>query len=301
MKLGKLTGYSVKLLKGNRMSALLVCLMFTGTELFFRLAEAALYSIILYVSGMEPAGLFTGASPVQQLVVLICTALRYLTTAPLIYACAYWFLQLCSEEKKRKRVSLSKVILNIKIYKRSLAALLFSKAVGFLFIIPSVFFGSFAYSIISAGIENTENFHLLMAVHAFVMMIVSLGLWFWAKLAMLAVPYLMIRFPQRSAFCCIRNSFSFMKGRRATVLKIIVLYVPQMLLIVTIPVVLPKLFSAVSLCISIGLKEDEYLERNKINSGVGQAGYTAKFSAWAKRRLPPSADKAQTAGYGDHS
>lgn len=292
MKLKKLTDYSAKLLKGCSMSALLVCLMPVGTELFFRLAEAALYSILLYFCEMTPAGLFTGDSLVQQLATLICTVLRYLTTAPLIYATAYWFLQLCGEDKKKRKISLSRIILSPRIYRRSLAALLCSKAVGFLFLIPAAFFGVTAYDLVFGSLGQMENIRLLMAVHAVVMTLISMGLWIWARLAVLATPFLLIQFPDRSVFRIVRDSFRFMKGRRSTILKILAMYVPPMLLLVTVPFLLPKLFSAISLCISIALKEDEYLEGNKANSEFGQACRSSKLSVRSKRRFTPSADKA---------
>lgn len=301
MKLRELTAYSDKLLKGKRMRALLVCLMLSGTELFFRLAEAAVYSVILYFSGMKPVGLFTGENLVQQAIALICTVLRCLTTAPLIYAAAYWFTELCSESHKRRKSSVTRIILNRKIYGRSLAALVFSKAAGFVFLIPAALFGKTAYALVSAGIADSEELHLFMSVHAAVLTILSLGLWLWAKLAMLAVPFLMIRFPGRSVFRAFRDSFSFMKDRRSTLLKIFMRYIPPMALIVTIPFLLPKLFAAVSLFISISLREDEYLEGNKIHSDVGKTGHTAKLPAWRKRRFTAAADKAQAAGYGDHA
>lgn len=301
MKLRELTAYSDKLLKGKRMRALLVCLMLWGTELFFRLAEAAVYSVILYFSGMKPAGLFTGESALQQTIALICTVLRCLTTAPLIYAAAYWFTELCGESRKRRKTSLTRVILNRKIYGRSLAALVFSKAAGFIFLIPAALFGKTAYALISAGIDGSAEIHLFMSVHAAVLTILSLGLWLGAKLALLSVPFLMIRFPERNVLRLLRDSFSFMKGRRGTLLKIFARYIPPMALIITIPFLLPKLFAAVALFISISLREDEYLEGNKIHSEVGKARHASKLPAWRKRRFTAAADKAQAAGYGDNA
>lgn len=300
MKLRQLAEYSGNLLKNNRMKALLVCLMFLGTELFFRLAEAALLSVILYVGETTPIGLFTGESPVRQAVTLVCMVLRYLTTAPLSYACAYWFTELCSDRKKRRSISVSGVLLSGKIYGRSLAALLLTKLAGMIFLLPAMFFGSTVFSLVSDGIENSDDFRLFMSVHAAVMTLVSVGLWIWAKLAMTAVPYLLVHFPKQSVFSIVRNSFSFMKHRRATLLKIFLRYAAPMLLIVTIPFLLPKLFVSTALFISISIKEDEYLERNKTDCNLGQAAHAPELPARTKRRFTPPADKAQTAGYGDN-
>lgn len=301
MKLMQLTSYSDKLLKGRRMKALLVCLMFLGTELFFRLAEATLYSLMLYFGELKPAGLFTGESPIQQAAALICTFLRYAAAAPLGFAAAYWFSELCSENRKKRRISLSHVLLNPRIYGRSLHMLLLSKALSAAFLAPAAFFGSTAYSFIKNGMDSSDSMHLLLAVHAAVMTVVSLILWIWSRLTMLAVPYLMIRFPEKSVFRLICGSFRFMKGRRATLLKIFLLYIPPMLFLVPIPYLLPKLFSAVSLFMSISLKEDEYLEGNTIHGDNRQTSYAPKLPAWTKRRFTPASDKAQAAGYGDNA
>lgn len=301
MKLGKLTAYSDKLLKGKRMTALLVCLMPAAASLFFRLAEAAIYSVMLYFSGMEPAVLFTGEILPQQAAALICTVLRCLTTAPLIYASVLWFSELCCEAPERRRTPLMRVILSRKIYGRSLSALIITKAAAFAFLVPAGLFGKTAYELISAGIYGSGEFHLLMTVHAAVMTLLSLGLWIWAKLALFAVPFLLIRFPERSVLRIVRDSFRFMKGRRGTLLKLFALYVPPMLTAAAIPFLLPGLSAAVSLFISISLREDEYLEGNKIHGDVGKARNAPKLSARTKRRFTPSADKAQAAGYGNNT
>lgn len=301
MKLCKLIRYSDKLLIGVRMRALLVSLMFVGTEFVFRLAEAALYSIILYFEDMKPIGLFTGDSSIQKVSAAVCMILRYLATAPLIYACVYWFAELCSDNSEHSTTQLSNIILNKKLYGRSLTALIFSKVIGFAFLIPTAFFGATAISLVQSSVGNSADARLFMAMHASVMTLASVVLWIWAKIAMITLPFLLIKFPKRSVFSCIRDSFSFVRGRRSIIVKLFLLYVPLMLPVVTIPWILPKLFSSVALCISIGLKEDEYRERNKNDSNLGKAHHTSRFSSWSKRRLTPSADKAQAAGYGDNS
>ncbi|MCD7890792.1 MAG: DUF975 family protein [Ruminococcus sp.] len=299
MKLKQLTAYSDKLLKGKRMKALLVCLSYLGAALFFRLTEGALYSIMLYFNAVSPAGLFTGESLPQQVISLLLTLMCCLTTAPLAYAAVYWYYQLCSEN--RDEPQLSSVILNPHIYGRSLFALLMSKLMGAIFLAPAAVFGVTAFRLIKSGMENSAELHLFMAVHAAVMTILSLALWIRTKLAMAAVPYLLIRFPERSVFRVIRSSFGFMKGRRFELIKIFIGCSAPMLLIVTIPFLLPKLFAAVSLFISISFKEDEYLDRNKTYCRLEQANSSAKLPAWTKRRFTPPSDTAQTAGYGDNT
>lgn len=300
MKLKQITAFSDRLIKGRRSAALLVCLMPLGTELFFRLGEAALYSTMLYFSGMAPARLFSGDSLIQQLAAAVCTLMRYLAAAPMIYGAAYWYLKICSDESRKRRIHLSRIILNSRNYRRSLSALLLSKSTGFLFLIPSAFFGASAVRLISDSLNNTRGLQLLMAVHASVTAFIALGIWIWAKTALLTLPFLLVRFPERSVFRLLLDSFCFMKGRRSTALKIFVCYIPPMLLIVTIPFLLPKLFAAFSLFISISLREDEYLEENRFYSRYRKANRASKLSAWAKRRFTAASDKAEAAGIGDN-
>lgn len=284
MRLKQISEYSDKLLKGKHTKSLLVCLMYLGTWLFFKLAEATVFSIILYIGASSPVGLFTGENPIQVAVTLLCTLLRYITTAPLAVAAAYWFIELCSESKKIRRISLSRILLDPNIWGKSLAATLLSKLIGAVFLIPALFFGRAAFSFFIGS-------SLFMAVHAAVMTLLSAALWIWAKTAMITVPYLMVKDPESGVIKLLRQSFKLMKGRRIIIIRIIIRY--------AVTLRLPKLFTTSALFISISLKEDEYLERNKLQSDVGQAPRSSKLP-WSKRRITPASDKAQTAGYGDN-
>lgn len=295
MKIRKLTRYSDDLLKGRLMKAFLVSLMPVSAELIFRLAEAAAYSLLLYFSNISPLGLFTGESALQQLAAALCTVWRWLTSAPLIYASAYWFSGLSGDCRKR---NLSELILDRKIYCRSLAALLWTKLAAFIMLVPVFLFGAAAYWLAS---EGGGSISVLMAVHASVMTIISAFLWLRAKLTMLAVPFILVYFPEKSAFEAVRSSFRLMRGRRGTLLKLLAVYLPPMLTIIAVPFLLPKLFSAAAVLIDISVKEDEYLERNKADSRVGQAAHSPELPAGKKRRFTAASDKAQAAGYGHNA
>lgn len=293
MKLRQLTQFSDKLLKGKRTLAFLIALMPVGAELLFRLTETAVCSVILYYTGMKPLGLFTGENLVQQLTSLACTALRLMTLAPLSYATALWFSRLCDGDTGRKSLRLTRVILSPKIYGRSFTALLISKAVSFVFLIPATLFGGITFTLISESLSGSGELRLMITVHATVMTLFSLFLWLRAKLTLIAVPFLLVRFPQRGALRVTRDAFRFMQGRRITLIKILLRYVPMMLPIVTIPVLLPKLFTAAALYIGICLREDEYLEKNRIYRDLGKANDASKLPFGTKRRFPKAADKAQ--------
>ncbi len=302
MKLSQITEYSGRLLKGNRAKSTLICLMPLGVSLFFRLAEATLFCVMLYFDVLTPVGLFTAESPVHLLSAIVSTVLRWLATAPLYYAAAYWHIELCSDEKKhRRKIPTSRIILNRKIYGRSLGGLLLSKAVGLIFIIPTVFFGKTALMLISESSANpTDSLQLFLAVHASVLTLLSVGLWIWSKLALVTVPYLLVKLPDRSAARVVYDSFAFMSKRRGTLIKIAARYLLPMIFPLTIPFMLAGAFTSTSLFVSISLKEDEYFERNQIYCRNGQARNSSKLSAWTKRCFAPSADEAKAAGYGDN-
>lgn len=294
MKVRRLIRYSDNLLKGRLMKAFLVSLMPLSAELLFRLAEAAAYSLLLYFGDMTPLGLFTGESAVQQLAALVFTLWRWLTVAPLMYAAAYWFSGL-SEGGERK--SLTDIILSRSLCKKSLAALIWTKLAGVLLLVPVFLFGGAAYLLAS---EGAGSLSVLMTVHAFVMTVISLFLWLRAKLVMLAVPFVMVHFSEKSAFGAVRHSFRLMKGRTGTLLKLLGVYLPPMLTVIAVPFLLPRLYSAAALMIDIYIKEDEYFERDKADGKVGQASRASKLSAWKKRRITAASDKAEAAGYGNN-
>lgn len=295
MKIRKLTRYSDNLLKGRLMKAFLVSLMPVSAEIVFRLAEAAAYSLLLYFGNISPLGLFTGESILQQLTAVLCTVWRWLTAAPLVYASAYWFSGLSGDCRKR---NLSELILDRKIYRRSLAALLWTKLTAFIMMIPVFLFGAAAYWLAS---EGEGSICVLMAVHASVMTVISVFLWFRTKLIMLAVPFIMVHFPERSAFEAVRSSFRIVRGRIGTILKLLAVYLLPMLTIIAAPFLLPRLFSAFAVLIDISVKEDEYLERNKADGRVGQAAHSPELPVGKKRRFTAAPDKAQAAGYGHNT
>ena len=181
MKLGNITDYSAKLLKGSRMNTMLIVLAVLFAELFFRVAESALYSLMLYFGTIKPAELFTDKTLLQYLISAVFTTLRYITAAPLIFTAACRFTGICTGNAKLKRTPLSSILLSRRLYLRSLASLLCSKLAGVIFMLPSAFFGCTAFSLIADAASDNSPTSLFMAVHASVMTLLSVGLWIWAK------------------------------------------------------------------------------------------------------------------------
>ena len=57
MKIRELTAFSKKLLKNKKASTMMICLLPLAAELFFRFAEAAVFSLLLYFGEMPPIAL----------------------------------------------------------------------------------------------------------------------------------------------------------------------------------------------------------------------------------------------------
>ena len=62
MKIRELIRYSGRLLEGRRARTMMICLLPAAAELFFRFAEAAVFSLLLYFGGSMPIELFSGSS-----------------------------------------------------------------------------------------------------------------------------------------------------------------------------------------------------------------------------------------------
>lgn len=292
MKLRKIIGYSDKLLRGQRMRLTLLCAALAGAELLFRLSEASVYGIMLYFGKLQPAELFSDRSPIKLISAAGFTIMRYAVTAPLIYAAAYRTTGICTDNRKMRDAPLSGIILSRQRFRRSIGSLLISKAVGAVLCIPAIFFGTAAVRIISDGTDSPAA--LFMAVHGAAMTVFSAGLWVWAKLALMCVPYIMVRNTEISSFTAARDAFRLVKGRRGSLLKIILFYAPQGIFIFTAPLAMTGIFSAAALCTDIFIKEDEYLERNDNDCRFKRPRHAPVISAWTEGIFKKASDPTET-------
>ena len=286
MKLWELIKYSKTLLKHNRISTILVCLMPCMPEIFFRSLEATVYSLLVYIGEMNPISLFSGENPLQVTIAIFIMILRWFTTAPLVYVSAYRLCEICYENR-HNFTPLSEVLINGRNFRRSLALSLWAKFIGILALIPAGICGLTAYYFIM----NTDN--LFMVVQAFVLMAVSLYFWLNVRLTLFAVPFLMAHFPQKSVFKLVWYSFRFMRGRRGGMIKLFMSYTFPLITLITAPYFLPELMTAFSLSISIYVREDDYSERIKINCKFNKSGDSAKIPYSRKRRFTAFAHKTK--------
>lgn len=289
MKVRELIRYSDRLLKGRRSRTMMICILPLGAELFFRCGEAAVYSLLLYFGSIPPIRLFGGDEPLQLAVTIVSTVLRCVTVAPLTYAAAYRLCGMTGEGQCRQCGSFSRILLRKCTLKRSISAALWTKAISLLALAPAVFFGVSAYGMIHEKMYADEVF---IAANLIFLGAVSVFMWLSLKLSFSAVPYLLVRFPKLTAFRAMVFSVSFMRGRKSVFLRLLAVYLPQMLTIAGLPFGLTKLMTAYSISIDIFIKEDEYLEADRAESGRRKARNTGKIPHRTKRRVKAAADKA---------
>ena len=288
MKVRELIRYSKRLLDGRRAKTMMICLLPLGAEMFFRFAEAAIYCLLLYFCGIEPISLFGGGSIVQLAATVVCSLMRWVTAAPLMYCTAYRLYGMTSDVPQKRHEALSRVLFRKCTFKRSISAALWTKVLGLLALVPAIFCGVTAFDLMRGVLDAKETF---VAVNAVFLGVVSIVLWLSLKLSFSAVPFLLVRFPKMTAFRAVLYSIRFMSGRKSVLLRLLVIYLPQMLTIAGLPLAVTKLMTAYSLSIDIFIKEDEYLETDRTDSGCGNSRNAGKVSPGKKRSFKAAADE----------
>lgn len=288
MNIRELISFSERLLKGKRAVTMTVCLMPLAAELFFRFAEAAIYSLLLYFGQMQPAALFSGGSKIQLAVTLIVTILRITVTAPLTFAAAYRLTELCGSRKPL--TPLSRILMSRKYFRKSLGLSILSKTASLIALAPATFFGITACSLFTTAHNAKE---LFLTCHAFMLTAVSVLLWISLKLSLAAAPFLMAHFPEYSPFRIIILSVRFMRGRKSALAGLTAVYFLPMATVIGLPFAYTQLMTAAALCISIYIKEDEY-EGNKTDRQLRKAPHPAKISYGKAGRIKAASYQTET-------
>lgn len=268
---------------------MIICLLPFLPQIFFRFAEATVYSLILYMGDINPLSLFSGENPLQVTVAVLSSVFRWLTTAPLIYIAAFRLCEICYDSRRKNFTPISEVFLNGRNFRRSLAASLWTEFIGILALIPAGVAGTASYYFIT----NTDN--LFIIVQIIVLTIILLFFWLNVRLTLFTVPFLMAHFPDKSIFRLVFCSFRFMHGRHTDIFRLFAAYMLPVLIVA--PCFLPEMMTAFALSISIYIREDDYSERIKINCGFSKSDSTAKIPR-RKRRFTAFADKTETSGFG---
>ncbi|HEZ7985382.1 MAG TPA: hypothetical protein RWO09_00425 [Ruminococcus sp.] len=288
MRITELIQYSRHLLKGRRARTTMICIMPAAASVFFRTAEACIYSLLLYFGDMKPIELFSGRNRIQLAIAVFFSIMRWTVCAPLIYGTAHRISEI-SGEKSPPYSRFSNILLSRRCYKRSIAAQLWIKLFSLAALVPVVFFGMTAYSLFTSGHSAGE---LFMTAHAIVLTTVSVVMWLMLKFSLAAVPLFLVKFPKMSVFRVVIGSLKFMKGRRAVLLRLIAVYTPLILSVAAIPFILPDILTAYSLSIDIYIKEEEYIEGNNAFGRFGKRTAASELSSRSERRFKTASDKA---------
>lgn len=294
MKICELIPFVRKMLKGRNMAVMGICMLPLIGELFFRFAEAAVYSLLLYFGELPPIALFSGEEPLQLAVALLSFLLRLTLVPPLTYGAAARLMGLCTDSET---APIGEVLISRRNYRRSVTAALITKLLGTAALLPAAFFGWNAYRLLASGHSAGE---LFLTVHAFVLTAVSVGAWLSLRISLSALPLLMAACPEVGVIRLTFRAFRITSGRRTVLLKLAAAYLPMSAAVISLPFVLTRIWAAWALCISISLKEEEYNEGNKAESKYGKTGPAPEFSDEAAGHFPAAADKAQTAGWRYH-
>ncbi|MDD7516995.1 hypothetical protein [Ruminococcus flavefaciens] len=289
MKIRELIRYTKRLLDGKRARTMMICILPIAAELFFRFAEAAAYCLLLYFGGYKPIVLFGGREPVQLVIAAVSTLFRWLTTAPLMYAAAMRLYSITAERNDLRHMAFSRILLRKCTFRRSISAMLWTKVIGLFALVPAIFFGTLAYMLLNGKLYAEEAF---LAANAVFLALVSAVMWIMLKISFSAVPFLLVRFPKKTAFRTVIYSIGFMRGRKNVFMRLMAVYIPQMLTVAGLPYGLTKFMTAFSLGIDIFIREDEYLEADRADSRGGKTRNAGKLPRRQKRRFKASADKA---------
>ncbi|MBR1591508.1 MAG: hypothetical protein IJ666_00640 [Ruminococcus sp.] len=282
MKVRELMRFSRKYLSGRRTAVLMICMLPLGAELIFRLAEAVIYSMLLYYGYMQPMDILTGSVGIQLAAWSLFTLIRWLVCAPLYYAAAVRLSEICRERKNF--TPLSSIILGRRSFRRCAGAVLLTKLIGIIFSLPVIISAVWAYRLI-------ERDRLFLALHALAAAVFSLYIYLCVRMNLSAVPFIMAEYRDKGIFRIVFGSFGLLKKRKRILLKLIFAYGAVMLTVIAVPYILPEFMTAFSLSISIFIREDEYFEGNSILSRDGKAREARKIPH-EKRRFKAAADKA---------
>ena len=280
MSIRELIPFSGRLLKNRKIMTMGICMLPFAAELFLRAAEAMVYVLLLYYGGLSPDELLSGRSAVQMSAALVLLLLRTAVTAPLMYAAAVRLSQICGEQ----RISPIKSVLSSRRnFKRSFAAAVISRILGTLALVPAVLCGITAYRML---VDSDTPEKLFFTVHVFVLTAVMLGMWAAVKISFSALPFYMAAYPERSVIMLTFRTIKAMHGRRTTFLKLAGVFLPEALTVAGLPFAITRFLTAWALCISIHIKEDEYNERIKAESAVGDS-YDAAMLPYGKAGSVP--------------
>ena len=289
MSVRELIRYSNRLLRGRRAVTALICFMPVAAELFFRAVEACFYSILLYFGNIRPLGLFTGTEPLQTAITAGFTLLRWTVVAPLTYVSAHRLCEIAAE-KSPLLTPLTDVLTGRSCVRRSLAAFLWTKLISLAALVPAAFFGAAAYRLFTERSGTASG--LFITLHAVTLTVISVFMWLSLRISLTAVPYLLVRCPEKNTLRATFSALRLMRGRKMVAVRLFLAYIPAMLGVVTVPYAIAGLRTAFALSIDIFIKEEEYREGTETDSRRRPSDNAPELPVRTEGRFKASPDKA---------
>lgn len=253
MKTMELIGYSRRKIKGRRREVLFICTPPIFAEIFFRLAETAVYSLMLYFGGFTPLGLFTGESIEQLVVAVVFTFIRWIITAPLWCATAVRLLEFACD--KDKKSFFSDMLLSGRFIRRSLSSFFLRKIISTVSLVPCIVSAVYTISLLSSSADSQK---LFIASNTGALSVALFIFWISVKISMSSVPFLLAEYPEKSGLKAVFMSFGFMRGRKKMFVGVGLIFLIPFLTLIAVPFLIPETASAYAVGISIFFKEDEY-------------------------------------------
>ncbi|MBQ8961960.1 MAG: hypothetical protein IJ071_12235 [Ruminococcus sp.] len=285
MKTVELLRYSGGVVRRTGLRPWLACLLPIAGGAFFRLAEAALYSLMLYFGILSPRELFTGGSLMQTAVWGAFTVLRWLACGPLVYAAGVRVWQL---SRREETAPLGEVLLRRP--GRSLLAYALCRGASFLGSLPAaaLWFGFFLCLRHGAGERE-----LFLALHCGALGTLAVIWWAALRLKLAAVPLIMAAEPEKGALSCVAGTLRLLKGRGGVLLRTGAVFLLPAVTAIGLPWAAVRFAAAMGVSTDIFRKEDEYAERAEIYRRAGPPGDAERVPARRKGRITAAAGQAQ--------
>ncbi len=224
MRISEYRNVAKTYLKGRYGEAFIV----TALCLFVFITFKAISFVISYLAGNIPF------SPIIEATE---TVICFVVMTPLLTGGFWWFFQTaCDEDNK----NLLKLYSGFRLNGRAVLLYALMWAKSFFSLFPSAICWTAAYIFFYGRTGLSATYSLFASFQCIMLGIAFLGLYFSTFASMALAPFIFISHPDRNPFGVLRKSAKLMKGRKSKFLKLLFSFVPVMLLVVTIPFVMPR-------------------------------------------------------------
>ncbi len=241
-----------EVLKGRYSESFFVVMVFLVAYLIYKLLDIFKVGAVLYNNSADTLALYkTGNISDIFIKYLFCIA-SFAVMTPLITGGLWWFYQTANRCDNK---SILKLYTGFRLNIRSGILYGIMWLIGMLSLIPSgICFGGAGYIFSIAAEYKNQALILFIALQVFMAGIFFLGLYLKCISTIILAPFIFIKNPDKNPFKILSVARKKIYGSKLECIKLIMTYIPPMLLIVTIPFVLPKAVMSVSVfaCDRIG-------------------------------------------------